>query len=116
MAGVHQKGYLTSADQEISDWLVKASILGTAKTVIKLFRFGDVGVSISNSILGWFSCFFFFITVVQNLSDIVTHNFWICFSVKGHKCGFGFSIRHSCILSRDYLFEYKYGINYICGD
>ena len=56
MAGVCQAYHLTSTDQEISERLVEASISRKAKIVTKPW-FGDVGLSISGSILGLFSYF-----------------------------------------------------------
>ena len=48
---------LTSADRVFPDGLVLDSISGTAETVIKSW-IGNIGLSISNPILGPLPCFF----------------------------------------------------------
>ena len=57
MAGVCQVDELTSADRVFPDGLVLDSISGTAETVIKSW-IGNIGLSISNPILGPLPCFF----------------------------------------------------------
>lgn len=50
----------------IPGWLVEDSISETAEAVLKLFQFGVVGLSISNSILSLLSVSFLTIPVVRN--------------------------------------------------
>ena len=52
-AGVYEANYLTSADQAISDWL-KTPFLREPK--LCKFQFGNVGLSISDSILSLLVC------------------------------------------------------------
>ena len=53
MTGVSHVDYLTSADQAISDWL-KTPFLREPK--LCKFQFGNVGLSISDSILSLLVC------------------------------------------------------------
>ena len=55
MPGVYQVDDLTSADQVVPDGLVQDSISGSDKTVIKS-QFGDVRLSVSDSILALLPC------------------------------------------------------------
>lgn len=58
MAWCYQADYLTIADQATSDSLIWDSISGRAEILMKLkSQLGDVGLSISSSILGLLSCF-----------------------------------------------------------
>lgn len=56
-AEVYQVDSLSSADQEIPDWLVQDFITGKVETVTVKSQFGDMELSISNSILSPLSCF-----------------------------------------------------------
>ena len=56
MVGFYQADYLTHADPVIPDWF-KITFLGEVETIIMQSWLGGLEHSISDSILGLFSCF-----------------------------------------------------------
>ena len=63
---------LTSADRVFPDGLVLDSISGTAETVIKSW-IGNIGLSISNPILGPLPCFFPTMLLCAYLFIVMSH-------------------------------------------
>ena len=60
MKGSYQMGYLTSADQEIPDWLVKISFLAEVETVNRLgIKSWFDGMDLAQVTPSWACCLFF---------------------------------------------------------